>query len=551
MRFCRAALFCLFAAGSVAQAKSPISWETIRENTRILSSDAFEGRAPATPAEDKTIAHIVSQFEKAGLKPGNHGSWTQDVPVVEIETDPSAKLLVRATGEKTAGLSLAYAQDMVVWTKRQVQSIGLAGSDMIFVGYGINAPEWNWNDYAGLDVRGKTVVILVNDPGFATRDPKLFNGKAMTYYGRWTYKFEEAARQGAAAALIIHNAAAASYPWAVVTSSWTGGQVDVDYPDKGLSRVGVEGWMTEAAAQQVFARDGLDYARVTASAAQRGFKAVPLRQQANIILSNKIRASKSRNVVGIVPGSKRMDEFFLYTAHWDHLGRCPADETGDDICNGAHDNASGTAGLISLAEAYGKARKKSDRSIMFVAFTAEESGLLGSQWFAKHPPVPLSKIAGGINMDGLSMFGRTENVVVIGGGKSELEPLLAKYAKTQKRVVEPEEKPEAGSFYRSDHFPLAKAGVPMLYADGGNKLRGKPEGEGRRLSEEYTAKRYHKPSDAFSESMDFRAAAEDVELFYLIGSDVANSSSWPNWYPTAEFRAARDASIAAATVGAK
>ncbi len=545
MRFARLiSLFCL-AVAVPAVAKSPIMWETIRDNTRILSSDAFEGRAPASPGEDKTIAHLIAAFEKAGLKPGNNGVWTQDVPVVEIETAANTLLTIKGGKNKNAVLSFSYGKDVVVWTKRQVQSIGLNNSDLVFVGYGINAPEWRWNDYAGLDVRGKTVVILVNDPGFATGDAKLFNGKAMTYYGRWTYKFEEAARQGAAAALIVHDTAAASYPWAVVTSSWTGGQVDIDYPDKGLNRVGVEGWITSQAAQLIFTNAGVDFSTLKAAAAQRGFKPALLKGNANIVLTNTIRTSKSRNVVGVLPGTKRPDEYFLYTAHWDHLGRCPADETGDDICNGALDNASGTAGLIALAEAFGKQRKKNQRSLMFVAFTAEEAGLLGSQWFAQKPPVPARKIVGGINMDGLSMFGSTENVVVVGGGKSELEPILAKYAAKQNRVVEPEEKPEAGSFYRSDHFPLAKAGIPMLYADGGSRLRGKPAEAGRKLMDEYTAKRYHKPSDEFSDAMDFRAAAEDVELFYLIGADVANSTTWPNWYPTAEFRAAWDASLKA------
>jgi Zn-dependent M28 family amino/carboxypeptidase len=537
------AAFCFALSAAPVVGKSQIDWQIIRDNTQILSSDAFEGRAPATPGEEKTIAHLIAAFQKAGLQPGNNGTWTQDVPVVEMETDPSATLTLRDT-KNAAPLSLTYGKDMVVWTKRQVQSIGLNNSDLVFVGYGVNAPEWNWNDYAGLDVRGKTVVILVNDPGFANDDATLFNGKAMTYYGRWTYKFEEAARQGASAALIVHETTAASYPWAVVTSSWTGGQVDIDYPDKGLARVAVEGWITTDAARQVMARGGRDFDALKAAANVRGFKPVSLGQNASIVLSNKIRTSKSRNVVGVLPGASKPEEHFLYTAHWDHLGRCPADETGDDICNGALDNASGTAGLIALAQAFGAQKKKPARSVMFVAFTAEESGLLGSQWFAQNPSVPRHKMVGGINMDGLSMFGRTENVVVIGGGKSELEPLLVKYAKKQKRVVEPEEKPEAGSFYRSDHFPLAKVGVPMLYADGGNRLRGKAADAGKKLSEDYTAKRYHKPSDEFSDSMDFKAAAEDIDLFYRIGNDVANSSNWPNWYPTAEFRAARDASLA-------
>jgi Zn-dependent M28 family amino/carboxypeptidase len=366
----------------------------------------------------------------------------------------------------------------------------------------------------------------------------------MTYYGRWTYKLEEAARQGASAAIIIHETAAASYPWAVVTSSWTGGQVDIDYPDKGLSRVGVEGWMTRDAAQQMFARAGYDFTVVKAAAARRGFRPIALGHTASIVLGNKVRTTKSRNVVGLLPGTDRPDEYFLYTAHWDHLGRCPADETGDDICNGAHDNASGTAGLIALAHGFGAQKKKPARSILFVAFTAEESGLLGSQWFAQNSPVPLSKMAGGINMDGLNMFGRTKDIEVIGAGKSELETILLRYAKKQKRIVVPEENPETGSFYRSDHFPLAKVGVPMLYAGAGSELRGRPAGEGKRLAEEYVVRRYHKPADGFSETMDFKSAAEDVMLYYMIGSDVANSSSWPNWYPTAEFRAARDAVMA-------
>jgi Zn-dependent M28 family amino/carboxypeptidase len=533
-----------FLVATPVVGKSPVDWEIIRENTRILASDDFEGRAPATPGEDKTIAHLIAQFEAAGLTPGNKGSWMQEVPVVEIETDPSATLSIRHAINKMAPLTLAYGKDVVLWTKRQVQSIGINNSDIVFVGYGINAPAWNWNDYAGLDVRGKTVIMLVNDPGYATGDPKLFNGKAMTYYGRWTYKLEEAARQGASAAIIIHETAAASYPWAVVTSSWTGGQVDIDYPDKGLSRVGVEGWMTRDAAQQMFARAGYDFTVVKAAAARRGFKPIALGHTASIVLGNKVRTTKSRNVVGLLPGTDRPDEYFLYTAHWDHLGRCPADETGDDICNGAHDNASGTAGLIALAHGFGAQKKKPARSILFVAFTAEESGLLGSQWFAQNSPVPLSKMAGGINMDGLNMFGRTKDIEVIGAGKSELETILLRYAKKQKRIVVPEENPETGSFYRSDHFPLAKVGVPMLYAGAGSELRGRPAGEGKRLAEEYVARRYHKPADGFSETMDFKSAAEDVMLYYMIGSDVANSSSWPNWYPTAEFRAARDAVMA-------
>jgi Zn-dependent M28 family amino/carboxypeptidase len=532
----------LFLTGS-GYAKDIIDWKVIRDNTRTLSSDAFEGRSPGTPGEVKTIAHIIEQFRKAGLQPGNNGSWTQDVPIVAIETNPAAKITF--AGGTTPVLALTYSSDMVIWTKRQVQSIGINNSSIVFVGYGINAPEWQWNDYAGLDVRGKTVIILVNDPGFATEDPKLFNGKAMTYYGRWTYKYEEAARQGAGAALIVHDTAAASYPWGVLQTSKTGPQVDIDYTDKGMSRAGAEGWITSESATRMFARTGFDFAALKAAAARRGFKPVPLLQTMNVTLSNTIQRSISHNVVGLLPGRTRPDQNFLYSAHWDHLGRCKADATGDDICNGAVDNASGVAGLISLADAYSRQKIKPARSILFVAFTAEESGLLGSHWLAQNPVVPLSKIVAGINMDGLNFVGKTEDVIVVGKGKSELEDYLAIYAARQKRVVEPEDRPEAGSFFRSDHFPLAKVGVPMLYADGGTRVRGKPADYGRKLAEAYTANQYHKPSDEFSDTMDFKAAVEDVTLFFNIGNDIANSTAWPNWLPTSEFRAARDASMAA------
>jgi Zn-dependent M28 family amino/carboxypeptidase len=524
-----------------AAAKPLVSAATIREHTRILSSDAYEGRAPATPAEDKTIAYIAAQMKKAGLAPGNNGSWYQDVPTVEINVDP--KMTLNISGKAT--MSFSYGDQVVLTTKHQLPEVKVENAELVFVGYGIVAPEYQWNDYADLDMHGKIAVVIVNDPGFATRDPKLFRGKEMTYYGRWTYKYEEAMRQGAAGVLILHDTAGASYPWAVVYSSWGGPQLDIDNAAENMKRAKFEGWVTAESGQKLFEAAGLDYLKSRSSAAQRGFKPVPLGLFGAVTLNTTIRKAQSRNVIGVLKGRTHPDEQVMLTAHWDHLGRCPAVPDGDDICNGAVDNASGIGGLLAMADYFGKEKKRPARSIMFAAWTLEESGLLGSSWYAQHPLVPLNKTIAGINMDSLNLYGRTRDLTVSGAGKSELEPLLAKYAKLQGRVTHPEDKPEAGYFFRSDHFPLAKVGVPMLYADGGIDLIGKPKGTGQKLADAYTANSYHKPSDEFSDALLFDGAAEDVSLFVQVAGEIANSAKWPNWYPTAEFRAARDASLRA------
>ncbi len=530
----------LLAAAPAALAAPQISVDTLKSVTETLSSDAFEGRAPTTPGEDKTIALIADRFAKAGLVPGGeNGSWYQKVPLVEITSSPSA---LRISGGK-APLDFAYRTDMVIGTYQVRDSVEITDSEVVFVGYGINAPERGWNDYAGLDVRGKTVVILVNDPDWTAKTlDGPFEGRAMTYYGRWTYKYEEAARQGAAAAIIVHETEPAAYPFGVVVSSWTGPQLGFDEPGDHMDQSKAVGWITSDAARKLFAAAGKDYAAMIAAAAKPGFKAVPLGLKASVSMTNSIRRQASNNVVGLLPGTERPDEYVLYTAHWDHLGRCePID--GDDICNGAVDNASGTAGLIALAEAQVKAGR-TKRSQLFVAVTAEESGLLGSSYFANNPTVPLRQIVGGLNMDALNVHGKTRDIVLVGSGKSELEEYVRRYSAQQGRVIKPEPTPEKGYYYRSDHFSLAKLGVPMLYAEAGNDLIEGGVARGTALAEDYTAKRYHNPLDEYDPKWDWSGAVQDLELNYMIGRDLANGANWPNWLPTSEFRAIRDRSRA-------
>ena len=508
----------------------------LKRDTEILSSDAFEGREPGTPGEDKTVAYLADRMKAIGLKPAGKDGWFQDVPLVTITADAKAADL------KVGNAVYKYGEDVVLWTKRQQERTTLADSELVFVGYGINAPEKRWNDYAGLDVKGKTVVILVNDPDWQNQPGEgAFDGRGMTYYGRWTYKYEEAARQGAAGAIIIHDTEPAAYGWATVTSSWTGAQIDMDRANKGADRVAVEGWITKDAATGLFAQSGQDLGKLIEAAKQPGFKAVPLKARASAAFGNSIRRYGSKNVVGLLPGKSRPDEYVLYSAHWDHLGRCPADQSGDDICNGAFDNATGTAGLLALAQAFAKTGG-TERSLLFLAVTGEESGLLGSEYYAENPLYPLAQTVAGINMDGLNILGATNDMVVIGAGKSELEAYLARHAAQQNRSVAPESTPEKGYFYRSDHFSLAKRGVPMLYAESGNDIVGKGKEWGQSQADAYTAERYHLPSDEYDPTWNWDGAVQDLRLNFDIGRDLADGNAWPNWLPAAEFRAARDAS---------
>lgn len=514
------------------------SIDTMQRLVKELSSDAYEGRAPGTVGEEKTLALLSAEFGRLGLKPGNKGSWFQDVPLVEINAKNISPLVF--AGGKTK-ISASYGQDMVVGTYQVKPHIAVTDSPVVFVGYGIDAPEKGWNDYAGIDVKGKTVIILVNDPDYETvglTGP--FNGRAMTYYGRWTYKYEEAARQGAAGVLIIHDTFPAAYPWDVVVSSWTGPQLELDDPAGHLDQSDVIGWITGGAARQLFTAAGKNLDGLIAAAKQPGFRAVSLGVKASISFDSTVRRQASQNIVGVLPGKTAPGEHVLYTAHWDHLGRCePID--GDDICNGALDNASGIAGLIALAKAHVGAGA-TRRSIAFLAVTAEESGLLGSRYYAENPVFPLATTVGGVNMDVLNVFGPTRDVTMIGGGKSELEAWATRAAKAQGRVVNPEPTPEKGSYYRSDHFSFAKLGVPMVYAESGDDLVKGGVTSGRAKAEDYTTNRYHKPADEYDPAWNWAGAVLDLQLYYRVGRELANSDLWPNWYESAEFRAIRDAS---------
>ncbi|MDQ2893086.1 MAG: M28 family peptidase [Pseudomonadota bacterium] len=534
------------ASAASAQTGPAISVDTLKSVTKELSSDAYEGRAPTTPAEDKTVAYIVERFKAAGLKPGNPNggkgaSWFQDVPMVEITASDVAPLTF--TGGKTP-VSLAYRTDMVAGTYRVVPRIDLKDSPVVFVGYGINAPEKGWNDYAGLDVKGKTVVILVNDPDWQTMTlDGPFEGRAMTYYGRWTYKYEEAARQGAAAAIIIHQTEPAAYPWAVVQSSWTGPQLELDETGDHADQSQVIGWIQQPAAQQLFASAGQDFATLSAAAKIKGFKAVPLDLKMSTSFDNAIKRQASKNVIGVLPGTTAPDDYVMYTAHWDHLGRCDAVD-GDDICNGALDNASGIAGLVAIAEAQVKAGS-AKRSMAFMAVTAEESGLLGSRYYAEHPIYPLAHTVGGVNMDVLNAGGLAKDFVLTGAGKSEIEDLVKPFVLAEGRTIGTEEHPEAGGYYRSDHFSFAKLGVPMLDGGSGSDLvvGGRAAGEAARL--DYVAHRYHKPQDEYDPKWDWSGAVADLKIYYGLGRKLANDTAlWPNWYKSAEFRTIRDKSRA-------
>jgi Zn-dependent M28 family amino/carboxypeptidase len=522
-------------------AAAQVNIETEKRVTQALSTDEFEGRAPGTIGEEKTVKLLVDEFTKLGLKPGNNGSWTQTVPLIELTAKNVSPLVF--TGAK-GSLSAAYGPEMVVGSYRSQPRIEVKDSPVVFVGYGIVAPEKNWNDYAGLDVKGKTVVILVNDPDYERTDlTGPFGGRAMTYYGRWTYKFEEAARQGATAAIIVHDTAPAAYGWNVVQSSWTGAQQVADNGDGGAKQSPAIGWISNAKAQALFALGGQDLAKLTAAAKKPGFKAVPLDVKSSVSFDQNVRRHQSKNVVALLPGKTRPDEYVLYTAHWDHLGRCEAAPDGDDICNGAVDNANGTAALVALAEANVKAGPAA-RSQLFVAVTAEESGLLGSAYYGEHPVVPLAQTVGGVNIDAMSMAGPAKNVVVVGKGKSQLDDYLSRALAAQGRVASAEPTPEKGFYYRSDHFSLAKHGVPMLYFEGGDDLVKGGTAAGRAAAEDYEKNRYHGPKDEWDPKWDWSGVAQDLNLYYAVGRALAETAEWPNWVAGDEFRAIRDKSRA-------
>ncbi len=522
---------------SVLSDTSPeITEADLHRHIKILASDEFEGRAPFTEGETKTLNYLEDHFKAMGLEPVN-GSYRQSVPLVEITADANSFAASITQGEDVT--DLRYLEDITVWTKRVRETIHMDQSEMVFVGFGIVAPEYDWNDYEGMDVTGKTVVMLINDPGFATGDPALFNGKAMTYYGRWTYKFEEASRQGAAAAIIIHQTKPAAYPWEVVTGSWSGPQFDLLHPDEGASRIAVEGWITEAVAQAMFKRAGTTLMEAHAKAIEPGFKAFDLGQAFSAQLNNTVRHANSANILGMVEGTERPDEAILYMAHWDHLGIGPADASGDNIYNGALDNASGVAGLLELAQKAASDEEKPRRSMVFVAVTAEEQGLLGSAYYAANPAIPPERTVAAINMDGINLLGPMADITIVGWGQNSLQDDLIEAARTQDRTVEPEPTPEQGSFYRSDHFELAKIGIPVLYADAGVMSREHGRDWALAQREAYIRDSYHKPSDEYDPNWDLSGAVDDLELYYIVGRKHAQGTDWPTWYEGSEFRAAR------------
>ncbi len=508
-----------------------------------VSSDEFEGRKPATIGERMTTTYLVDQFQRMGLKPGNHDSYLQAVPTVEttLLDDPAVALSVAEGGNVE---KYNYRDEMIVRTLQAKASVDLADSDIVFAGYGVVAPEYQWNDYAGLDVKGKTVIVLVNDPGWGNGDATLFKGKAMTYYGRWTYKYEEAARQGAAACLIVHETAGAGYPWQVVVNSWSGPQFDLPSSEDASPRVQVAGWLTTDAAKRLFAKAGADFDAMKKSADIRGFKSSALNAKFSAKFSSQIRSVESTNVLALLPGSQRPDEVIVYSAHWDHFGRDPK-LTGDQIYNGAIDNGTGLAGLLELADAFAHQQPPPQRSILFMAPTLEEAGLLGSKYYVLHPAFPMSKTVADINMDELIPWGKTHDMAIIGFGQSQMDDYLKDALKAENRVTSADEEPENGFFYRSDQLNFARLGVPVLYARGGFEKIDGGEPAGRAAYDDFTHNRYHKPADNYDPNWDLSGVIEDVQALYAVGKRLADETTWPAWAADSEFRAAREASLKA------
>ncbi len=544
-----------------------IDGNAILQHVKVLASDEYEGRAPGTKGEDLTVVYIEDQFRKAGVKPGNSdGSYIQKVPLVGITPDPNVTLAF-AKGPKKANLK--FKDDFVAWTKRvaapgrmkfgdvtvegdttkAAETVVVSGSEMVFVGYGVQAPEFNWDDYKGMNLKGKTLVMLVGDPPVpdpsdpTKLDPKVFGGRAMTYYGRWTYKYEMGAKLGADAVLIVHETGPAGYPFSVVQGK-VNEQFDLIASDNNMSRAAIEGWIPLEQAQALFKMAGLDYDAAKKQALTREFKPVPLGVKASITLHNKVRTIDSRNVVGRIEGGDPAlkSEYVIYTAHWDHFG-IGAPVNGDKVYHGARDNATGIGGMIEIGRAFAKMSPAPKRSILLLAVTAEEQGLLGSEYYATNPIYPLTKTLGVVNMDGLNVWGKTKDITVVGLGASDLDDYARQIASEQGRVIQADPKPENGGYYRSDHFPFAKQGVPAISSNGGIDYVGKPAGWGKQKSDAYTATDYHKPSDKIGPDWDMSGTVQDLQYFWLMGYRVAQAEKFPEWKPGNEFRATREAQL--------
>jgi Zn-dependent M28 family amino/carboxypeptidase len=543
----------LFGSGAAAERSGwdQIDADRLLESTKILASDEFEGRAPASRGEELTMAFLEARFKQLGLKPGNpDGTYFQKVPMVGITADPSAQLVFAppASGGK---VTLQYGDDFMAWTKREQAEVSI-DSDLVFVGYGVVAPEFNWDDYKGLDVKGKVLMMLINDPPVldpndpSKLDEKVFKGRAMTYYGRWTYKFEMAARKGAAGCLIVHETGPAGYPWGVVRASNTGEQFDLVRPDKGMSRTAVEGWIRYEKAQTLFTMAGKDLDSLKKAAVSRDFRPVALGVKASLALRNKIRTIDSRNAIAKLEGHdpKLRKEYVAYMAHWDHFG-IGSEVNGEKVYHGARDNASGVAGLLEIGRAFTTVQPPPCRSILLLSVTAEEQGLLGSKYYAEHPLYSLEKTLAVINMDGLNVLGKTNDLTVVGLGMSTLDDYVKAVAAEQGRSVKPDAEPEKGFYYRSDHFDFAKQGVPALDPSPGIDFVGRREGWGLEMRNKYTTEDYHKPSDRVRPDWDLSGAVEDLQLFFEVGYRVANADKYPTWNPGTEFKAKRDAMLKA------
>ncbi|MBH0089957.1 M28 family metallopeptidase [Pseudoalteromonas sp. NSLLW218] len=512
----------------VTNGYNSIQADELAKHVKVLASDEFGGRAPSSPGEKLTLDYLTAQFKALGLEPGNGDSFLQEVPLVSLEADANMVLSI-------GGKDYQYKKDMVMGSSRISAQEGIENSELVFVGYGVNAPEYNWNDYEGLDVKGKTVVMLVNDPGFATKDPTLFTGDAMTYYGRWTYKYEEASRQGAAGAIIIHETAPASYPWSVVENSWSGEQFGFQKENNNMDRVAVEGWVTTEVAKELFAKAGLDFDTAKENAAKGAYHVDMGDLTASVNVKNTIKKSVSYNFIATLPGSEKPDEHVIYSAHWDHLG---TDKTrkGDQIYNGAHDNATGTAGLIEVAEAFTKLPKHPSRSMTFLAVTAEEQGLLGSKYYAANPVIAANKTVANINMDSLNLLGKVKDMNVVGIGKSQMDEFLTTAAKEQGRTISGDPKPSSGGYYRSDHFAFANMGIPAMYAGGGTVPADEDTANYRKRMSLVLRGCYHQPCDRYRDEWDLSGAVQDLQLFYKVGFNISEQEQWPTWNANSEFQ---------------
>lgn len=516
------------------------SADSLKLHVSVLSSDLFEGRKPITPGETKTIDYLQQQFLAAGLEPGNGNRFLQEVPMVNILATAAPDMKVQSP---KGSFKLKAYDDYVIWTDKTTEVIRLDNSELVFAGYGVVAPEYNWNDYEGMDVKGKVVMVMVNDPGFWTGDTNLFKGKTMTYYGRWTYKFEEAARQGAKGCLIIHNTAAASYPFIVQQNSFNTSRLQLDNRNKDMENCDVIGWLPESVAKKLFLAAGLD-SSLLVKANQQGFKPVPMNLRLSTTMKVQATYNKSCNVIGKITGSRYPDEVIIYTAHWDHLGIGKADETGDSIYNGALDNATATAGLLELARAFKSMKTKPERTLVFLSVTGEEQGLLGSEYYVQNPVYPLDKTVANINMECLSWGAKTNDVIIIGEGQSELEDYLREEVKKEGGYISSETHPEAGSYFRSDHFCFAKAGIPTLYIQAGTDVVGKGKAYGKNIHDEYEKKNYHRPSDEYDAStwtMD--GAINELKILFQVGKRLTFEEKWPEWKSGSEYKKIRDNKI--------